>query len=56
VIEWLLLDRIDAESGSPTVARQKDPIADTLPDETESALPVVEATMSRTEVTLNPTI
>jgi hypothetical protein len=56
MIEWLLLDRIDAESGSSTVARQEDPIADTLPHETESALPVVKATVSRTEITLNPTI
>jgi hypothetical protein len=52
MVQWLLLDRIDAKSAAPSIGGQDHAVAHPLPNETESALSFVELAKSRTKPAL----
>ena len=52
MVERLLLDGIDAEAGRPSVAREKDLVADALADEAEGSLAVVQSAIARAQICL----
>jgi hypothetical protein len=56
MMQGLLLNRVDAESGGPAIGSQYHMIVLPFPDEAEAALVCVELAITRAEVALNSTV
>ena len=56
VVEWLLLDRVDAVAAGPAVGGTDDRIVLPGPHEAQAALSLVQPAGSRADVTLHPTV
>ncbi len=54
VVEWLLLDRVDAEAGTAAIGGQQHPPITVFTDETETTVPVAKVAFAGTEVADNP--
>jgi hypothetical protein len=56
VVEWLLLDWVDAETRRSSVASQGDGSVPSLADKTKAALTLMQLAFARTEIALNAAI
>jgi hypothetical protein len=56
VVERFLLDRIDAKAGRLAVTGQLNLVSDPLPHEAKRTLPLVQATVARAQIALDPAV
>src|SRR4030095_17241535 len=56
VVEWLLLDGVDAVARGPSVCEQDDLIIDAAADEAHAPLALLHGTATRADVALQPTV
>jgi hypothetical protein len=56
MVQWFLLDRVDTEPTRTSVGCQDDLVFGPGTNEAEASLVFMEATVTRTQVTLNPSI
>ena len=54
MIQWLLLDRVDAEAGTAAIGGQQHLPVTVFTDKTEAAVALPEIALAGTEVTDNP--
>jgi hypothetical protein len=53
MVQWLFFDRINTKAAAAAVGREHHPITDALPNEAETALPVIQFAEARAKPALD---